>query len=487
MRQILMLGLLWLCQAQNLSAATSLVELVPVRTTTEHLLLIFPGGKVAPEQYQALALAIDQASEGRVAVVAARFSANLPNPLQVDARIESAKELLIGAGIANPEARIFLAGHSDGGIMGHAPAAKHRLAGLILLGSYIPRAVVLGGSLAEYSLPVMMMMGDRDGHTGINFLARELLGLPVDVDPWQKSVLLIRGANHMQMADGSVVSEDLPALASLAAVHAEVASNVVDFIDAQGTLPNARATVAREKLAKLQHATKSELRPFSETWTRHETLCADGVSFGESAATAVPLLFKWRTEFASFLAAKPAFDIVGGNVVNRTVPTYIEPTLDPFDISINRYVAPPAVACRYKSGDDSTTESSLPLPQDSCAALNMQAVSEAVTALAGSDLGGVYQPLKLAGGPWTWSKVSDGATESSWNFGPITLIDRRAGSLLQWLGSPVKWERNEGDRWLLEITHWRSEDGTTHCKLIAPLKVVEWATTMLPKVVEAGR
>ena len=113
-------------------------------------------------------------------------------------------------------------------------------------------------------------------------------------------------------------------------------------------------------------------------------------------------------------------------------------------------------------------------------------MSQAVAALSGSDLGGVYQRFQAEGDPWTWSKEAGGLAESTWNFGPITLIDRGADSLLQWLGSPVKWQRYEGDRWLLEVSHWRSEDGTTHCKLIAPLKVVEWATTMLPKVVGDG-
>lgn len=474
---------LWL--GQPTYASSTLIELVPVNPLTTKMLLIFPGGKLAPEQYESLAATIDRTSQGRIAVVAARFSANLPNPLQADARIQGAMELLRSAGISHPESHLYLAGHSDGGIMGHGPAASKRLAGLILLGSYIPSAVVLGGSLAEYSLPVLMMIGDRDGHTGVNFLARELLRLPMSTAAWEKPVLLIPGANHLQMADGSKVAEDLAPYVQLEEVHAQVAQNIVDFIDAQSSGQSLRSTSARDRLVAQQSLTKALLRPLTETWTRHESLCASAIKFAEAAVISRPLLFSQRRDFPAFLAAQPIGERGEGDVVYGRIPTYVEPTLDPFDISLNRYVAPPAIACKYLMTSRVAEDISLIGLDDRCVALNIKAVTEALAAMETSPLGGSYQSFRIEFSDWTWSKGSESGSESQWQFGPITLTSRRADGLLQWLGSPVIWKRSHADRWHLEVSHWTSDDGTSHCKMIAPLKIVEWATTLLPKELDA--
>ena len=479
----LILFLFWF--SEPVYAASPLIELIPVGPSTTKVVVIFPGGRLVPEQYESLAVAIDHASQGRIAVLAARFSANLPNPLEADARIQSAMELLKEAGISHPASSIFLAGHSDGGIMGHGPAAKKRLAGLILLGSYIPSAVVLGGSLAEYALPVLMMIGDRDGHTGVNFLARELIQLPVSTATWEKPVLLLRGANHLQMADGSQVPEDLAPYEKLNDVHAQVAQNIVDFIDAQSKEKSLRSASARDRLAVQQSAAKSFLFPFIETWTRHENLCASAINFADTMVTSRPLLFKQRRDFPAFLAAKPIIERGDGDVFYGQIPTYVEPTLDPFDISLNRYVAPPAIACKYSTTNRIAEDISFIGPDDHCAALNIKAVTEALSAMEASPLGGAYQSLRLGFIDFTWSKGEKAVSESLWHLGPITLISRRASGLLQWLSSPVIWKRSHSDRWHLEVSHWTSNDGISHCKMIAPLKIVEWATTLLPKDLDA--
>lgn len=482
MRQILMFSLLWLLLDQQVHAAPSLVELAPITGATENLILIFPGGKVTPEQYGALAATIDATSQGRIAIFAARFSGNLPNPLQTDDRIKATIQLMKAAGWSNPESRLYLVGHSDGGIMGHGPAAKHRLGGLILLGSYIPHAVIFGGSLAEYPLPTLMMIGDRDGHTGINFLARELLRLPASTIAWIKPVLLINGANHMQMADGSAVAEDLVATTELPAVHVQVAGDIIDFIDAQGDAQDARVTSARGRLIERQRVTKAALLPFVKTWGRHETLCAENLDYlGESQGTFRPLLFQGQREFLAFLAAKPELQNTNGAGAFDTVPTYVELTPDPFDISLNRYVAPPAIACKYRHPPEHAVNSGDKRQVDSCAAVNIKAVSEALDSLKISDLGDAYQRLKKEFGNWSWSEVTTDGDETSQSIGPITLVSRETKNLAHWLMSPVKLERVSTKEWRVNVSHWTSSDGVTYCKLIAPLKIVEWATTLLPK------
>jgi hypothetical protein len=489
MRPILMFSLLWLLFGQQVHAAPSLVELAPITAATEHLILIFPGGKVTPEQYRALAATIDARSQGRIAIFAARFSGNLPNPLQTDDRIRATIQLMTAAGLSNPKSRLYLVGHSDGGIMGHAPAAKHRLGGLILLGSYIPHAVIFGGSLAEYPLPTLMMIGDRDGHTGVNFLARELLRLPVSTVAWTKPVLLVNGANHMQMADGSSVAEDLVATTELPAVHLQVARNIIDFIDAQVDAQDGRATSARVRLIERQEVTKVALLPFVETWARHDTLCTENIdNSAESLGGLHPLLFKGQTEFLAFLAAKPELQYANGIGALDTVPTYVEQTPDPFDISLNRYVAPPAIACKYRHSPERTVESGDKGQEDSsCAALNMKAVSEALDSLKTSELGGDYQRLKKEFRNWSWTEVSTDGDTTNQSIGPITLVARETKNLAHWLMSPVKLERIGTKEWRVEVSHWTSSDGVTHCKLIAPLKIVEWATTLLPKEQDLSR
>jgi hypothetical protein len=229
--------------------------------------------------------------------------------------------------------------------------------------------------------------------------------------------------------------------------------------------------------------TKAALLPFAKTWGRHETLCAENMdNSAESHGGLQPMLFTGQTEFLAFLAAKPERQYANGVRAFDTVPTYVEQTPDPFDISLNRYVAPPAIACRYRHSPKRAVDSGDKDEEDSsCAALNMKAVSEALDSLKTSDLGGDYQILKKEFGNWSWSGVATDGDDTSQSIGPITLVSRETKNLAHWMMSPVKLERIGTKEWRVYVSHWTSTDGVTHCKLIAPLKIVEWATTLLPK------
>ncbi|MEN9834936.1 MAG: hypothetical protein RL011_1129 [Pseudomonadota bacterium] len=445
-----------------------LVELTPVDASIENVLLIFPGGKVEPDAYQDLATAVFRASEGKVSVIAAKFSYNLPNPLQAPKRITDTLKRLSDIGLKDGAKHLYLVGHSDGGIMGHAEATKAELGGLVLLGSYIPNAVIFGGQLREYPLPTLMMIGERDGHTPINFLARELLHLKPGTKVWEKAVLFLPGANHMQFADGSAVAEDLPPTADLAATQQQVAQDIVDFISSQ----QEPASSARNRLMERLSATKHALLPFLSTWQSHETVCAEAQTAGlgsEHGLSAVSKVYDRHTEFPLFLASQPQLLSVPSGGSQITVPTYLENPPAPFDISLNRYLAPQSVGCKL-----------VEMSQQSCAAANVAAISKALAALRSNSLGS--EAAKILGDDLTWMPAQSSLDQSSevWRGEALTVTSRRVANLAEWVGTPISWLR-DGNTWRLSTAEWTNNDGTRYCKIVSPLRIVEWATVILPK------
>ncbi|MBM4252575.1 MAG: hypothetical protein FJ146_11440 [Deltaproteobacteria bacterium] len=461
---------------------SGLVALSTVEPTADQVLLIFPGGKVAPEAYSSLASAVSETSGGKIAVVAAKFSANLPNPLEAPKRISALIDWLSDLGMVNSARRVFLVGHSDGGIMGHAEAAKAHLGGLILLGSYIPNAVIFGGSLKSYTLPTLMLIGDLDGHTPINTLARELLHLHPDTKVQDKALFYLPGANHMQFADGSTVSEDLPATTSLTATQMQVARDIVDFVTAQDDA----AVDARTRLIERSMFTRRALLPFITTWQSHDSLCATAQMAGlglQELLSAVPKVYDRHAEFPLFLASKPQLQKTTDGRTRITVPTYLEYPPDPFDISLNRYLAPQSVGCKLLAVKDISLASRIKLVDNdhqSCAAANVAAINQALAALRSSPLSA--SATQILGDDLSFEPelVSLDQVKEVWSSHAIEVTSHRVGNFATWLATPITWTR-DGATWRLSTVEWTDSHAVKHCKMMSPLRIVEWATVILPK------
>ncbi len=143
-------------------------------------IILYPGGRVAPESYAPLAR--DLAEAGYLTVIA-------PMPLNLAVLNASAATEVIAA---FPETSIWVvAGHSLGGAMAarfayENPAMIH---GLALLAAY-PEAHI---DLRPRDLPVASIYGDRDGLATVDEIERSFALLPTDA---RKT--LIVGGNHAQ-------------------------------------------------------------------------------------------------------------------------------------------------------------------------------------------------------------------------------------------------------------------------------------------------
>ena len=137
------------------------------------LLVVFPGAYVPSEKYTDLAKQIVATSNGSIGVFIPHFTANFANPLQAGPAVQEAIDYVSKQGVAKAASRVFIAGHSQGGIAANDMPLSYHLGGLILLGSYLPHTAVIGKQLKTYSAPVLTLGGELDGLTGINYLARE--------------------------------------------------------------------------------------------------------------------------------------------------------------------------------------------------------------------------------------------------------------------------------------------------------------------------
>ncbi|WP_264777304.1 alpha/beta hydrolase [Deinococcus aetherius] len=126
------------------------IDIAPVGTEADTLLILYPGGLVRPQAYEWIGRAL--AGRG-VRTVIPVF------PLDLAVLSVNRADALIGRFGAGK--RVFLAGHSLGGAMAAGYAARHgdQLSGLILMGAYPPNNV----SLRDSRLRVLSLLAERDG------------------------------------------------------------------------------------------------------------------------------------------------------------------------------------------------------------------------------------------------------------------------------------------------------------------------------------
>ena len=147
--------------------------------------VLYPGGRVAPESYAPLARAI--AAEGGAAVALASMPLNLAvfDPGRADALMDAAPGIQ----------RWVVGGHSLGGAMAAAYAMSSddaRVKGVVLLAAYPADST----ELAESGLHVMSLLGSEDDVVDRPTWDEGAERLPADT-----VYLVIEGGNHAQFGD----------------------------------------------------------------------------------------------------------------------------------------------------------------------------------------------------------------------------------------------------------------------------------------------
>lgn len=451
----------------------------------ESILLILPGAYQEPETYLGVANEIHHESNGLVSVYIARFYQNFANPIQSSSHL---RDLLDHAYRLNPKLdanKVFIAGHSQGGIEGIRLVRDQELGGLILWGSYMAETPILGTDLLEYPRPVMTLGGERDGLTGVNFLARELRksqSLPFD-KRLEKPVIVLEGLNHMSFADGALIDDDLSADISVDKAHQEIARHSLAFIN----YVSDRSQYGREVLSVGMKRTENLLSSFEQSKVFDDKICR---SAQESVAglaarnwSTIDLteeVYTKRRQYPSFILSKSSIESKDeGYVLN--VSRYVEPNFNITDISLNKPLSSPVVGCKLRTQESILEKTSYPVLDDpaSCAELNLESLERAISLLTDkqkSRLENRYGVILTEITEYTVDENSETILTPFVDF-KVSFTDRGD----QWaLGSIPKFEMRDG-KWLLDTYSFKSSTdaignfgGAFYCKIKPVQSFLEW-------------
>ncbi|MED4584597.1 alpha/beta fold hydrolase [Brevibacillus choshinensis] len=160
--------------------------------TREPGVILYPGALIKAESYAPLARSLAGAGY-RV------FIARMPLNLAVS-DVERANQVLK----AYPHQSFVIGGHSLGGAMAARYAANHldRIVGVFFLGAYPDKK----GSLKDSGLPVLSLLGSRDG-----VVNREKFEVGKQYLPDDTMYMSIEGGNHAQFGSYGAQDGDQPA------------------------------------------------------------------------------------------------------------------------------------------------------------------------------------------------------------------------------------------------------------------------------------
>ena len=160
---------------------TPWIEFTAKNKTIEKGLIIYPGGKVAPEAYAPLAEKIAEAGF-KVVVTPMIFNLAVLSPNRAERVIEKYPDIK----------RWYIAGHSLGGVMAAQFAYKNQdvIDGLILLASYPQKSTNLSSS----SIKVLSVYSTDDG-----FVGKDKIDASKKLLPSSTQWIPITGGNHSQM------------------------------------------------------------------------------------------------------------------------------------------------------------------------------------------------------------------------------------------------------------------------------------------------
>jgi hypothetical protein len=185
----------------------------PRFTTPSSGLIFYPGGRVDPASYAALARSL--AEEGVLAVI-------VPMPLNLAVFAPGKAEQVVEA---YPEIQNWvIAGHSLGGAMAanYIAGRPDSVQGLALLAAY-PAA---SDSLAGQNIPVISIFASQDGLTTAEKIDASRALLPATT-----RYISIDGGNHAQFGDYGPQTGDLPATISRQKQQEQVIESLLNLFE----------------------------------------------------------------------------------------------------------------------------------------------------------------------------------------------------------------------------------------------------------------
>lgn len=250
-----MLSVISLLSVVGLAAAgTQDIIIPPVKEgKTEVALILVQGASIPPSAYQPLAQAIQNATDAKLWVGLPEFPLDTPIPVDslfasyIDALL---KEMHTDAGMG-ADVPIIIAGHSLGGasLQGYTANNPDLIKGQILMGSTLLRKYY--NNTGFMGIPSMMLSGDLDGLLRVTRMAESYNKFEKEGAP-KKTVLVIPGMNHMDVASGAppsfVKNNDLPSELSQEQAHTIIAGYASEFI--LNVMEGASAKGLQEAMAK---------------------------------------------------------------------------------------------------------------------------------------------------------------------------------------------------------------------------------------------
>lgn len=192
------------------------ISFEPAVGTINSGVVIYPGGRVAPEAYAPLARSL--AESGSLAII-------IPMPLNLAVLDAGAATAAIEA---HPQIDTWvIAGHSLGGTMAARYAYENpdRADGLVILAAY-PEAHI---NFRGRDLAVATVYGDQDGLVAVSEVERSFAQLPTDAIK-----ILVKGGNHAQFGWYGEQAGDLPAQIGRYEQQSQVVEAVLRILDEAG-------------------------------------------------------------------------------------------------------------------------------------------------------------------------------------------------------------------------------------------------------------
>jgi hypothetical protein len=214
----------------RITSATDII-LPPIKHTSNNVALIFiPGAELPPDRYVPLLENVQTASSQTLWIGIPSFLANLPFEQVRPQVINEIRQKLFKIGMPK-DTKIFLAGHSLGGITSQSLAFKHvdEIFGQILIGSFLERKYRSADAI--YPVSTLTLSGELDGLARVTRIIESFYFYA----SYPHFTLVIPGMNHMDTASGQpsdhIIKNDIPSEINETRAHQELAVRICDYID----------------------------------------------------------------------------------------------------------------------------------------------------------------------------------------------------------------------------------------------------------------
>lgn len=453
------------------------------------IVMILPGAKKPAWEYSHLAVEIQRKSSIPLWMGIAKFTGNLPNPLEANYSVRSLMEGLKKEGFSTAaEDKTFLAGHSMGGIMAQGQVKNKNYAGLILFSSYLTRKNGMS-ALPDFPIPILTMSGELDGLTRITRISLEN-----EASQWvaqkvgdkvaaaSKPVIVVKGVNHSQFASERLIDGDFLPEITYPEAQEKIAQVTADFITA-----NSKSEIAQDghtkqhedavlRIMSGQKETSALLKPFVSSKKDQSQWCgrAQILLFEHLKSNPqIVVLNEVYLEKKLFSQSVPKVEVKSDTSQEVHVPSWEVKPSNSFDFSIipegiseidcKLYL--PNVESKLASSSDQSFETA-PI-ESTCQYANLRVYEEGLAKMS------EVQRLRFLS---RGKKLAMGA-------------DFLQASERSWLNSPLKISPSETDREtrIVESPAWISlnqiassnesfleGNSQYNCKLLSPSRIAEW-------------